>query len=311
MSPSDSAASAADPAAEAGQPPAVNGAANVPRKKQPAIEQPGKSMGLLDHLGELRRRMIYAAIAVMVGFFVAYQFAEPLFYWLMKPVLDAMPEGVQLQYLSPPDAFFVYMKTAFVASLIVMSPFVFYQIWAFVAPGLYEEERKYVIPLAGVTGVFFIAGAAFCYFQVFPLAFRFFMSFTSEHIKAAFTMTDTFSFCIKLLLAFGLIFEMPIVAFALARLGVVTPPMLRKARKYAILVIFIVAAILTPPDVVSQLLMAFPMLVLYEVSIYVVVAFGKKKPASDEAKDGAGKTSPASEDGTDDADDPYNARHDQ
>jgi sec-independent protein translocase protein TatC len=226
-------------------------------------------------------------VADLAGFFVFFHFAEPVFAWLMRPMLAAMPGGIQLQFLSPPEAFFVYMKLAFGMSLIALSPFVFYHIWAFVAPGLYEEERKYVIPLAAVSGLFFIGGAAFCYYLVFPIIFHFFMTFTSEHIKAAFTMAASFGFCIKLLLAFGLVFEMPLFAFALSRLGIITPHMMRRARKYAILVMFIVATILTPPDVASQILMAIPMIILYEFSIYICAVFGKKTtaPAGKAAED--------------------------
>ena len=271
-------------AAEPSAPPEQQAPAAPPGKKKPEPEPPGKPMSLLGHLGEMRRRIIFCALALIVGFFIFFQFAEPIFIWLMRPMLAAMPGGVQLQYLSPPEAFFVYMKMAFVTSLIIVSPFVFYQAWAFIAPGLYEEERKYVLPLAAISGLFFIGGAAFCYYLVFPIIFNFFMTFTSEHIKAAFTMSDSFSFCVKLLIAFGLVFEMPLFAFALARLGILKPHMMRKARKYAILAIFILAAILTPPDVASQILMAIPMLILYEISIYITQVFGKKPPAPEGKK---------------------------
>lgn len=259
----------------------------VPAKQQEAPQESdddGTPMSLLGHLDELRRRLMWAVIAIFIGFLVCYQFKELLFNFVMHPLLNALPEGVQLQYLSPPEAFFVYMKMAFLGGLLLTSPYVFYQVWSFIAPGLYDEERKYIVPLAIISGIFFVGGAAFCYFQVFPLAFDFFLGFTSDNIKAAFTMTDSFGFCTKLLLAFGLVFEMPLFAFALTRLGLLTAAPMRRFRKYAVLIMFIFAAILTPPDVVSQFLMAIPMIILYEISIYITIIFAKKKPKAKETE---------------------------
>ena len=163
------------------------------------------------------------------------------------------------------------------------SPFSFYQIWAFIAPGLYKEEKRAILPLAFFSTLFFIAGASFCFFLVFPIAFQFFMGFATDAIVPMISVEEYLSFALKLLIAFGLVFEMPLFAYFLSRFGLLTPAFMRRQRRYAILLIFITAAILTPPDVFSQCLMAMPMLLLYEVSIYVskVAYREKKKPAEE------------------------------
>lgn len=240
-------------------------------------EEPGgKPMGLLDHLNELRSRLTKAVIALAFGFAVCWAFVDPLFNFLFEPLLAVLPEGTHAQYTTLPEAFFTRMYIAFVAGAFLVSPAIFYQIWAFVAPGLYDEEKRYILPIAFCSALFFIAGGVFCYYIVFPFAFRFFISYSTPEIVITPKVSDYLSFTIKLIFAFGLIFEMPIFTLFLARLGLITAAMMRRARKYAIVGIFILAAILTPPDVISQLLMACPMLLLYEVSILVAVIFGRK-----------------------------------
>ena len=174
------------------------------------------------------------------------------------------------------------------AGVFVACPFLFYQIWAFIAPGLYEEEKKYIIPLALSSALFFVLGGVFCYFGVFPFAFEFFMSYSTDNIVAMLSINEYLSFALKMVLAFGLIFEMPLFSFFLARMGIITAQKMRDVRKYAILAIFVVAAILTPPDVFSQLMMAGPMLVLYEVSIWVAALVGKKKVEREKAAEEGG-----------------------
>jgi sec-independent protein translocase protein TatC len=221
--------------------------------QESAGESEGKPMTLMGHLGELRSRLMRILIMVMLGFFACYAVSDTLFGELVKPLTASMPQGSKLIFTSIPEAFFVYMKVGFVASLFLTSPYIFYQIWAFVAPGLYEEERRYIIPLAAFSAFFFLSGAAFCYFLVFPIAFEFFMSFATDTILPMPSLNEYLGFALKLLIAFGIIFEMPLFAFFLARIGILTAAHLRRWRKYAIIIIFIVAAILTPPDVVSQL----------------------------------------------------------
>jgi len=241
-------------------------------------------MGLLDHLNDLRKRLCRSALAVLVGFLACYAFAEDIFNFLLVPLRPYLPKGSGLIFTSPPEAFFTYMLAAAVAGLFLVSPYVFYQLWLFVAPGLYEHERKWIIPIALCSAVFFLCGAAFAYFVVFPYAFQFFMSYARDIIQAQLKMEEYLSFTLKLLVAFGIAFELPLFVFFLSRLGMVTAKGLRKFRQYAILIIFIAAAILTPPDVVSQLAMAAPLLLLYELSIWVAHFFSTKREAADEAE---------------------------
>ena len=259
-------------------------------------DEQDKPMGLMDHLGELRVRIVRCCIAIAVGFFACWAVVDPIFDALVNPLLAVLPKGSHAIYTTLPEGFFTRMYIAVVAGVFVSSPVIFYQIWSFIAPGLYEEEKKYIIPIAVMSAVFFVCGGAFCYFVVFPYAFSFFVSFATEEIVAMPKVSDYLSFVLKLILAFGIIFEMPLFAFFLARMGVITATMMRKARRYAVLGIFIVAAVLTPPDVVSQLLMACPMLVLYEISIWVAAAFGRKpKKSEDEKEDGEAASDETSE----------------
>lgn len=265
---------------DSGAPPAVPPS---DRADAAADAEPGQSMSLLEHLGELRTRLTRALIAAAVGFLLCYSVAEVLFNYLTLPLIRVMPADAKLIYLGVAEAFFVELKVAFVAGVFLASPYIFHQIWAFIAPGLYDEEKRHVIPLALCSALFFLGGAAFCYFVVFPFAFTFFMSYSTENIVAMPSMNEYFSFTLKLLLAFGLIFEMPLFSLFLSRMGLVTAARMRAVRKYAVLGIFVAAAILTPPDVFSQLLMAVPMLALYEISILVAAATGRRKPRQNSA----------------------------
>ncbi len=266
----------------------------LPPEGEEQEEEP-RGMTLMEHLGELRTRLVRSFIAIGLAFIVCYTFAEQLFAELCKPLINALPEGSKLIFTALPEAFFVYVQVGLLAALFVASPFIFYQIWSFVAPGLYEDEKKYMIPMAVISAGFFIAGASFCFFMVFPYAFTFFVGFASEDIAAMPSLSEYLGFSMKLLIAFGLIFEMPLFTFFLARLGIVTAELMRKARKYAILCSFIIAAILTPPDVISQLLMAFPMMLLYEMSIGVAMLFGRRKKKEDPENTEANTDSKAEE----------------
>ena len=240
-------------------------------------------MTLMGHLNELRRRLFRIVIIVILGFVAFYGVAEQLYAYLSAPLQAQLPAGSKLIYTSPAGAFFTYMKVALVASLFGTSPISFYQVWAFIAPGLYKEEKRAVIPLAFFSSIFFISGAAFCFFTVFPIAFKFFMGFATDTIVPMISVEEYLGFALKLLIAFGVVFEMPLFAYFLSRFGILSPDFMRRQRRYAILLIFIVAAILTPPDVFSQCLMAIPMLLLYEVSIYVSAIAYKKKENKAEA----------------------------
>lgn len=285
--PPPAAAAQAVPAAggdHGGQPPH-----DPPATEEETPDPDEKPMSLLDHLNEMRWRLVRCFIAAAVGFCLCWAFVEPIFGVLVKPLLAVLPAGGNAMYSTMPEAFFIRMFVACIAGLFVASPVIFYQIWAFISPGLYEEEKLFIVPVAIISAVFFVGGALFCYHIVFPFAFQFFMSYNTEQIRVMPRISDYVDFVLKLLIAFGLIFEMPLFAFFLSRMGVLTAAMMRQARRYAILGIFIVAAILTPPDVLSQLLMAAPMLVLYEVSVIVAAVFGKKRrKAAEETADDEG-----------------------
>lgn len=260
-----------------------------------AEEEDDRPMGLMDHLSELRGRLVRCCIAVIVGFIACWAVVDPIFDALVDPLLKVLPEGSHAIYTTLPEGFFTRMHIAFVAGVFVSSPVIFYQIWSFIAPGLYEDEKRHILPVAFMSAFFFVSGGAFCYFVVFPQAFAFFVSYATDSIVAMPKVSDYLSFVLKLILAFGLVFEMPLFAFFLARMGIITAELMRRVRRYAILGIFIVAAILSPPDVVSQLLMAAPMLVLYEISIYVAVAFGKKAAAKDDESEEKADDAPNSD----------------
>jgi sec-independent protein translocase protein TatC len=235
------------------------------------------------HLEELRKRLITVFIAVGVGFVAAFGFKEYLFKILVQPLVNVMKEGETLIYTGLPEAFFTYLKVAFLTGLIVASPIILYQFWMFVAPGLYKNERRMMAPIVLLSSFFFIGGALFGYFIVFPWGFKFFLGFATETIRPLPSMKEYFGFSAKLLLAFGLVFELPLVLTFMARLGIVSVDFLKKNRKYALLLFFAGAAILTPPDVITQIMMALPLMVLYEISIIGARVFGKKKP-KDEAE---------------------------
>ena len=237
----------------------------------------------LGHLEELRKRLIACAIAVGIGFAISYVFSERLFQILIIPLKENLPEGDRLIFTNLPEMFFTYLKTAFIAGILLVAPYIFYQLWMFVAPGLYQREKKYVIPFVVFSSILFVGGGLFGYFIVFPFGFKFFLGFANENVQALPSVKQYFSFAIKLLFAFGIVFELPVVVFFLAKMGLVTPDLLKKKRKYAMLLTFVLAAILTPPDVITQCMMAGPLIILYEIGIIIARIAGKKKVTEGEA----------------------------
>ncbi|WP_155308085.1 twin-arginine translocase subunit TatC [Desulfosarcina widdelii] len=229
------------------------------------------------HLEELRKRLISCFIAVGLGFAVSYGFKEKLFQILTQPLISVMKQGETLIYTGLPEAFFTFLKVSFLAGLMLASPVIIYQFWMFIAPGLYDREKKLLVPIVLLSSIFFVGGALFGYFIVFPYGFDFFLGFATETIRPMPSMKEYLSFSAKLLLAFGLVFELPLVITFLAKLGIVSVPFLKKNRKYALLLFFVGAAILTPPDVVTQVMMALPLMVLYEISIIGARIFGRKE----------------------------------
>lgn len=228
------------------------------------------------HLEELRHRLIVCFIAVGIGFVVSYGFKEKLFQILSRPLISVMQAEDKIIFTGIPEAFFTYLKVAFLSGITLAAPVIIYQFWMFVAPGLYAKEKRLLVPIALFSSAFFIGGALFGYFIVFPFGFKFFLGFATDTIRPLPAMQEYLSLTATLLLVFGLVFELPLIITLLARLGLVSVDLLKKNRKYAIVLFFIVAAILTPPDVVTQIMMAVPLMVLYEVSIVGARIFGKK-----------------------------------
>jgi sec-independent protein translocase protein TatC len=237
------------------------------------------------HLEELRKRLIICFIAIGIGFVLSYGFKEKLFQILTYPLIKVMQSGDKLIFTGLPEAFFTYVKVAFISGFILSAPVIFYQFWMFVAPGLYDKEKRLLLPIVALSTVFFIGGAFFGYFIVFPFGFKFFLGFASDTIRPLPSMREYLSFSTKMLLAFGLVFELPLIITFFARMGIVSVDLLKKKRKYAILIIFTVSAILTPPDVGTQIMMAVPLMVLYEISIFGAKIFGKKKSTEDDGNE--------------------------
>jgi len=229
------------------------------------------------HLEELRKRLVACFIAIGIGFVVSYGFKEKLFDILSHPLISVMGADDKMIFTGLPEAFFTYLKVSLLSGFMLAAPVVLYQFWMFVAPGLYKKERRFLVPIVFLSSVFFVGGALFGYFIVFPFGFKFFLGFASETIQPLPSMKEYLSFSAKLLLAFGLVFELPLIITFLAKLGIVSVDFLKKNRKYALILFFAGSAILTPPDVVTQIMMAVPLMLLYEISIIGARVFGKKK----------------------------------
>lgn len=231
---------------------------------------------LTEHLAELRKRLMISCVAVGVCFAASYNFSNELFGLLTLPLVKVMPDQSSMIFTGLAEGFFTYLKVSFLTGILLASPVIFYQLWAFISPGLYSNEKKYIFPFTFFSVIFFVGGALFGYFVVFPFAFEFFMSFNNEQIRALPSLKEYLTFSTKLLLAFGMAFELPIFIFFLAKLGIVTVEGLARNRKYFLVGAFIAAAILTPPDVVTQILMAIPLMLLYELGIIAARLTAKK-----------------------------------
>ncbi|HTM34297.1 MAG TPA: twin-arginine translocase subunit TatC [Vicinamibacterales bacterium] len=239
-------------------------------------------MTFLEHLDELRKRITHAVVALLVGFLAAFAFADRTKDFVYARLTADIP-GHRLIYTEPGEAFFIYLKIAALSGVLLASPYIMWQVWLFIAPGLYAREKKLAIPFVLGSSSLFIAGAAFSHYMLFPAAWRFFASFSGEFIEFMPRIDPVFGLYVKLMLGMGLVFQMPMLMLVLARLGLVTAGFLLRNIKYAILLIFIVAAVITPDgSPVNQALVAAPMFVLYLVGIVVAWLFGKaEKPASE------------------------------
>ncbi|MDR0454954.1 MAG: twin-arginine translocase subunit TatC [Deferribacteraceae bacterium] len=244
------------------------------------------SYPLSHHLEELRKRIGYVICFWIILFFLCFWQNKFIKDFVTRPLRPYIENNtVEVVTLYPLEGFLAVLKMAMLASLFFCIPFMLYQVWRFVSPGLYKRERRYLLGVV-ISGLFlFLAGAAFVYIFVFPLGFKFFVSFSETlNIKNTWSLTLHMSLILKMLIAFGGVFELPVVIFFLAKIGIVNAEMLRKYRKFAIIGIFIIAAIITPPDVISQLMMAAPLLLLYEISIFIAKIFNPK-PAEAGEKD--------------------------
>jgi sec-independent protein translocase protein TatC len=234
-------------------------------------------MPLTAHLAELRSRLFAAVIAIALGFALCYAVKDSIIAALQAPpVFIGAPVKVPLQIIAPAEAFLTYLKVCFLAGVFLVLPFILYQLWKFVAPGLLEHEKKYTVPfIVGSTGLFYAGGVVF--YLILPLVIDFLLSFSSEDITAQLSVGYYVSFCIRMMIAFGVVFQLPMVVVFLVQLELLSSRILMKYFRYAVVLTFVVAAILTPPDVVSQTFMALPMLALYGVSILVAKRIEKRR----------------------------------
>jgi sec-independent protein translocase protein TatC len=245
-----------------------------------SLDEPGAKMSFLEHLDELRKRLIRSVISVAIGCAIAFIFLDRVFDFITLPMRQMLPGDGHLVQTAPSEFFMLYLKVGALVGLLIALPAVMTQVWLFIAPGLYAHEKKLAIPFVVMSSLLFATGAAFSHFVAFPWTWKFFMDFKPTYVLPMIKLGDAFSLYTKMLLGFGAIFQMPTLVFFLARMGVVTAGFLIRQTKYAVLIIFILGAVLSPGgDVVSQALMAGPMLVLYAISIVIAWLFAKRKPA--------------------------------
>jgi sec-independent protein translocase protein TatC len=230
---------------------------------------------LVSHLTELRNRLVISLIGIAVAFVFTYFFKEWIFAFLMHPFIAVMPPASSFIFTSVTEAFLTYFKISIVAALFLASPLVLYEIWMFVAPGLYDKEKRYIIPFVSFGTLLFLTGAAFCYFIAMPYVFRFFVSYAGPSIVPMPSLREYMNMALKMILIFGIMFLLPMAAYFLSKIGILNYKSLRKKRKYAFLAIVIISAIITPPEISSQILMIVPMYGLFEISLIIARIWGK------------------------------------
>ncbi|WP_281530194.1 twin-arginine translocase subunit TatC [Campylobacter hominis] len=224
---------------------------------------------LKPHIVELRKRLVICVVALLVVFIATFSFWKEILDFVLMPLKEVLPEQSNVVFTQLAEAFFTAIKVSFFASLFISAPIIFWQFWLFVAPGLYDNEKKYVLPFVFFASIMFFLGAAFCYFFVIPVAFKFLITFGGEVATAMPKIDEYVGFFTKLIIAFGISFELPVITFFLAKIGLITNKSLSEFFRYAIVVIFIFAAIMTPPDVLSQFMLAVPLIALYALSIFI------------------------------------------
>ena len=237
---------------------------------------------LKPHIADLRKRLTISTITVVIMFFACFTFYEPILEWMMAPVKHALPAGTSMIAVEIQETFFTAMKVAFFAGFIISLPVIFWQLWLFLAPGLYDHEKKLVVPFVFFATLMFLLGAAFAYYIVVPIGFDFLIAFGNSVVSVLPSIGKYVGFFTKLMIGFGIAFELPVITFFLAKIGIVNDQMLKDFFRYAVVLIFIISAILTPPDVISQVLMAAPLLILYGVSIYIAKVFNPAQKEEEE-----------------------------
>ncbi len=234
------------------------------------------------HLTELRKRLGISAATLFVMFFACFFVWDVILVWMIVPLEGVLPAGSEIIFTRVQEPFFTALKVSFFAAFMLSLPVIFWQFWLFIAPGLYDNEKKLVIPFVTFATLMFLMGAAFCYYIVVPIGFEFLVNFGSQLFKALPSIGEYVSFFTKLLFGFGLAFELPVVTFFLAKLGLVTDRSLINFFRYAIIIIFLVSALLTPPDLITQFLMAGPLAILYGFSILIARAVNPEEESEDE-----------------------------
>jgi sec-independent protein translocase protein TatC len=243
-------------------------------------------MSFLEHLDELRRRIIWSVASIGVGVLIVAAFIDNIFGFIMRPMQAMLPAGQTLIYTDPSEAFLLQIKIALIAGLIVASPMVFTQVWLFIAPGLYQHEKRLAIPFVVMSTVLFVSGAAFSHYAVFPLVWRFFVGFSTDYLTFMPRVEPAFSMYLRLMLALGITFQLPTIVLFLARMGMITPRFMIRNFKFAVLLIVIAAAVLSPDGGgVGMVVMGAPVVVLYILSIGLAWAFGKKRRVDDDTVD--------------------------
>ena len=257
---------------------------------------PDEKMSFFSHLEELRKRIVVSLVAIGVGFILTFSYSETILRFLKRPLTTdlvfsrtypffrAVPRPgvpIDLIFLAPAEAFWMHMKIALLTGLMLVLPVILHQIWKFISPGLLPHEKRYALPFVVLASIFFAFGLLFCFYLVLPFALKFLLTYKTENLKPMISVGNYVDFTSKFLLAFGLIFELPLAIGIAAKMGLVTPQWLSKNRKYAILINFTIAAILTPtPDIFNQTLMALPMCLLYEVGIVAARLLVRKPTAT-------------------------------
>lgn len=254
-----------------------------------------KAMSFLDHLEELRWRIFKSLISVVIFAIATYYFSD----WMVDKVTAPLHD-VGVYFKAPAEAFLVRVKISIFAGAVISVPILFYHIWMFVGPGLFKSEIKVVVPIVFSATIFFLIGGSFCFFYVIPLAIKFLLGYATENMQPMIMISDYISFAGTMVLAFGIVFELPVASFLLGRMGVINHKMMGKGRRYALVTILILGAILTPPDIISQMLLAGPLYLLYEISIIVVWLTAKREEQSEE------KQKPEDRENDDDDDDSDN-----